>query len=519
MPDQHASSGLLAPSRPGVAPRYSDRTHVIAAARLRGRPSPLFWVAAALLVAGSAALWLARAGSSSLFTDEALSWLEARQRFHGLMTMVRKEEINPLGYPVLLHEWIRVSPSRSEFWLRLPSVICGVLVVAAIIWLALLVADRRVALLSGALALVSPFMFDYAQQMRAYIFAILGVTIAVCALLQAERSPRSQRWWVALSVLAAAVAVAMHYTAWLVLAPLWVYVLVSRGLPRSAKVAWTLVAAAASLPWLPMLLYQMRGGHNLWLTWYANLTTGHVGDVLGGPLSGRLSQPAVRGVICSAIVVAGAAICLTRRSRLVGLLVALAMVSPILLLVVTLAGQPDLLVRYISVSVPFMIVMLAIALLMFPRWLAPLAIAGVLGLSLWMVVETNKSTNQYQNFRGALTYVKSHYRPGDFVATVGNRLVGFDLAYYLPRLMPHIHVTELPPIPARWNLTMPPVVAAQRAGRTMWFLNGNLPSPTPHPHGYKLTTKRVYLDIGVLELERFRPSAYGAAAQASPSHH
>jgi 4-amino-4-deoxy-L-arabinose transferase-like glycosyltransferase len=473
----------------------------------RGRWTRLYWAAAALLVLGAAALWLARANSSSLFTDEALSWLEAKNGLHTLLAVVRREEINPLAYPLLLHEWLKLAPSSSEFWLRVPSVICGALVVAAVIWLAALVAGRKASLLAGALALVSPFMFDYAQQVRAYVFAMLAVAVAVAALLEAERRDRRQGWWVGLSVVAAALAVAIHYTAWLILGPLWIYLLASR-LPRSAKLSWTVVAAAASVPWAPLLLHQMRGGHNVWLTWFANLTAANVGDVFSGPFAGRVSQPSGRGLLGSAIVLAAALICLMVRRRQVRLLVVLAMVSPVALLASTLVGQPALLIRYDAVSVPFMIVMLAIALMTLPAW-SRIAIVGVLVLSLWNVRQADKATSQYQNYRGAFTYIKAHYRPGDLVAVIGNHLVSFNLDYYVPRMLPHAGVTELPPIPARILLNTPPVVAAEQARRTIWFLNANLPAPAPHPKGYSMTAKRVFIDIGVLEVDRFQPSTHG----------
>ena len=78
-----------------------------------------------LLIVLAGALWLWHLSASSLFADEALSWRDSAHSLSQLITGVKHAEVNPLGYFVFLHAWIKVAPSDSEFWLRVPSVIAG----------------------------------------------------------------------------------------------------------------------------------------------------------------------------------------------------------------------------------------------------------------------------------------------------------------------------------------------------------------------------------------------------------
>ena len=319
MTDQHGTGELLASrsSRRGFARSTDCRGPGVATDRRPSRPStgpPI-----TTLVAAAGALWLVRSGSSSLFTDEAVSWLEGRSRLQLLVALNRTEELNPLGYPLLLHEWLRLGLGSSEWWLRLPSVLAAIALMVALVWLASLVAGRNAALVAVLLAAVSPFMFDYAQMARAYMFVMLAVTIAVAGVLQAERSQSAQWRWLTLSAVAAAAAQCLHYSAWCVLLPLGCYVATSSAFSPRARLAWTSAVAVVGLAWTPLLIEQMDAGHTGFLTHLGNLTPGHVGDVFGDVFSGRTPQPPSRSLLGAGIVVAAALVCLAARRRHVSL--------------------------------------------------------------------------------------------------------------------------------------------------------------------------------------------------------
>jgi mannosyltransferase len=476
--------------------------------RVRDRSTALYWAAVACLVAAASALWLVRSGSSSLFTDEAVSWLEGRSRLQQLVAFNREDELNPLGYPLLLHEWLRLGLGSSEWWLRLPSVLAAIALMVGLVWLALLVAGRMVAFVAVLLGAVSPFMFDYAQMARAYMFVMLAVTIAVASVLQAERSERSQWRWLTLSAMAAAAAQCLHYSAWCVLLPLGFYVATRGAFSIRARFAWTSAVAVAGLAWTPLLVEQMNAGHTEVLTTLGNLTPGHLGDVFGDAFSGRIWQPPQRSLPGAGIVVAAALVCLATRRRQLFLIGALAIAAPVALLLATLVGHPSLVIRYAGVSVPFMLVSLAVAVVMLPTPSATAVLVGVLVLSLWNLRAADQPTSQYKNYRGGLTFVATHYRPGDVVVALGTQLTVFDLDYYVPRILPHVHVVELPPAPPQVILSTVSLRAATRTHKTIWFINSSFPdTPTPHPSGYVLTAHHVFVDIPWLTVARFSDPA------------
>ena len=511
MTDQHGTGELLASRSSRRVLRPFDG---LPRTGSRDRSTSLYWAAITTLVAAAGALWLVRSGSSSLFTDEAVSWLEGRSRLQLLVALNRTEELNPLGYPLLLHEWLRLGLGSSEWWLRLPSVLAAIALMVALVWLASLVAGRNAALVAVLLAAVSPFMFDYAQMARAYMFVMLAVTIAVAGVLQAERSQSAQWRWLTLSAAAAAAAQCLHYSAWCVLLPLGCYVATSSAFSPRARLAWTSAVAVVGLAWTPLLIEQMDAGHTGFLAHLGNLTPGHVGDVFGDAFSGRTPQPPSRSLLGAGIVVAAALVCLAARRRHVSLVGALAIAAPVALLLATLAGHPSLLIRYAAVSVPFMFVSLAIVVVMLPTPSAAAVVVGVLVLSLWNVRTADQPTSQHQNYRGGLTYVAAHYRPGDVVVALGTQLMIFDLDYYVPRILPHVHVFELPPAPPHVVLSMTPVQAATRAHKTIWFVDASYPStPIPHPPGYVSTAHRLFVDIPWLKVARFSDPA----ATRSPS--
>ena len=100
-------------------------------------------------------------GASSLFVDEAASWHAAAGSLRDVFTRVRADEVAPYTYYVFLHEWIYRFHDASEVWMRLPSMLAGVALVAAVAWLAYLISGRVaacVAALLAALFLISHFV-------------------------------------------------------------------------------------------------------------------------------------------------------------------------------------------------------------------------------------------------------------------------------------------------------------------------------------------------------------------------
>jgi uncharacterized membrane protein len=173
-------------------------------------------------LAALALLW--RLGSSSLFVDETFSWRAAQASFAGVFTNVRATEVAPPGYYLLLHFWIRLLGSDSEWTMRLLSALAGIAFVGAVWWLGRLVAGNSVGVLAALMATLSPLLVAYAQEVRAYIFVMVCAVIEVAAAIEATRRLDEAMRWIGVSAAASVATIWLHYTGLLVILPLAAFV-------------------------------------------------------------------------------------------------------------------------------------------------------------------------------------------------------------------------------------------------------------------------------------------------------
>jgi tetratricopeptide (TPR) repeat protein len=109
-----------------------------------------------------------------------------------------------------------ISVSQNEFWLRFPSVLCGVLTIAIAYKIGQLLFGRREGLLSALLLAMSPLHVHYSQEFRSYALLVCLSLLSLYFLLRAWRTGR-WHWWVGFA-LASILNLYTHYTAFLFLA-------------------------------------------------------------------------------------------------------------------------------------------------------------------------------------------------------------------------------------------------------------------------------------------------------------
>jgi 4-amino-4-deoxy-L-arabinose transferase-like glycosyltransferase len=90
-------------------------------------------------------------------------------------------------YFLLMHAWLAVGD--SEFVLRAPSAIFGLLTIPLCYALGHLLAGRRVAVIASLLFAVSAFQVHYAQEARSYALLTLCVAVAMLAIVWIARDP------------------------------------------------------------------------------------------------------------------------------------------------------------------------------------------------------------------------------------------------------------------------------------------------------------------------------------------
>lgn len=410
--------------------RSADR---IAALPEQARERP--WLPYAAVMALGAVVIFTGLGSSSLFIDEIFSWNASSNGLQGISDAVQQAEVTPPLYYVILHAWIALTGAESELMLRMPSALAGLGFVAAVAWLGTVVGGRRAGVVAGALTALSPLALQYAQEVRAYTFVMLAVTIAAVAVIKLTREPERGRWLV-LAVAASALAVLLHYTAALVLFPLWVWLQRERQVPLVARLA---VGAALALPFLalvPLLMSQLGAGHhNAEANAYARITPLGLLRLFATPFDGR----ALGGIAFTyqlgflALVDAVALLAFADRFRSLRtrwLLVGAIVLPMAAILIVSCFIQPLAVTRYTAVAAPFMLVAIAVVALRAPRaigagLLACAFVAGAVG-----VVAAHAPSGHWPDVRSAMQDVASGYKDGDVVVGLENMAFEDAMSYY-----------------------------------------------------------------------------------------
>lgn len=197
-------------------------------------PSTQAWTVAAavVMVVGSLLRIRQLVVSRSLWVDEALLARNIVERdFGGLLEPLDGGQGAPVGYLWLVRSLV-VTFDSSEQWMRLPSLLAGILLLPATWALA-----RRVLTAPGALAAVtlvalSPGLIRYSVELKQYALdALLAVALVLGALVVDER--RSGRAVVGLAA-AGVVAVWLSHAAVLVLAGVGAYLLLRAVAARDA---------------------------------------------------------------------------------------------------------------------------------------------------------------------------------------------------------------------------------------------------------------------------------------------
>ncbi len=392
---------------------------------------------AVLLLAALNFFW--QLGSSSYFVDEVLSVNVASQPLAHVMHWVASTEITPPGYFYFLHEWLgRFGEHHPEWIARLPSALAGVLLVAAVYWLASLVCWKRAtALLAAALAACSPFVLEFAQRAQGYESVALAVTVAVAAALQAERGHGAR--WFAVATIAAIIALWLHYTAVLVLAALCVWIGTRSAFTLRQKALFAGACSAVGIALIPLLISQhdsfpARSGVGA----SGNVTVTNLLSMVGLPFTGRVHALRLLGVAVVVVTVVALLIALRSgrgpRSAL-QLVTAIAIGEPLALVLLSAVGGGSfwghvMVIRYAAVAVPFIVVAIGAAVECVPRNLGAVLAAAALLTAIVGSLDSHRPQAFDLDARGAAHYVEAHARPGDIVVTRWSTGITAPLLYY-----------------------------------------------------------------------------------------
>jgi uncharacterized membrane protein len=407
-------------------------------------------VVAATLVA--AFLRLFHLGHQSLWIDEVMTWYNGGIGTPFSFSSVLENLHGPL-YGLIVRVWCIVA-GDSEWALRLPSALAGVLVVPGMAWLAAAWLGRDAVIPAAWLAAGSPFLVWYSQEARSYSQLVLCVVLASAALLALARRPRARA---ALAYAAAAAAGLLSSFSFLLVAPLhlrwWLTGAEARatGARRLRLLAlMALGLVLVTLPWAPRLLHtldwkRLRPGSTAASTStpLRGSTTFHVGAIpfalhafavgytLGPSLRELRGDPSTHTLVRHAPEIAAVALVfgallivglteLRRRGRLAD--AAVWLLAPTL--IVSYFALQNFKVfhpRYVFVALPGFLLVLAAAFASL-RWRVRVA-AGVAVGGLWIVSLFHHYFDpRYgkEDYRGAAALIRERGAPGEMLLAVNS---------------------------------------------------------------------------------------------------
>jgi uncharacterized membrane protein len=398
-----------------------------------------------LLVAGLNFFW--QLGSSSYFIDEAFSVIHSLPSFHTMFHVIGHTETTPYTYFLFLHEWMIRTGSQAEWVTRLPSAVAGVVLVAAVYWMAKAFVGRRAALGAAALTAISPLIQSYAQETRVYIFLMLGVVVAVGASVRAVQQPERRTALLTVGALACFLSLWLHYTAVSVVFPLAVWVATRPELTRRAR-AWYVTACVAGFGTvLPLLLQQYsifpNGGAIA-----GQINWNNAVSVIGTPFGTRVGTPVNARSIIGALVMlfAVGTLLFSRRGQIRArwLLVALGVFGALGLFGLDLAGKSILITRYTAVIAPLLVTVIAAACTQLTRPGAAALATATIAVSAIGLLDNHSTSGFYPPARQVVDYVASRQQPGDFMLTPGFPLTDTAIFYYVTRRThPKLHFLGL----------------------------------------------------------------------------
>jgi mannosyltransferase len=458
-----------------------------------------------VIVVTTAVLGMIRLAAKSLWHDEAYSFATARLPSASFWKALAHQESFSGLYYLVLRVWSALG--TSELWLRLPSVVFGILAVCTLFALNRRLFGTRVAVIAALLLAVNPFIVRYEQEARAYSMAMFAVVLATYVFIQAVEHPSVRRW--ALYGVVAAIAVYAHAFAVFVIGAHLAWLLLRRRPPVSAVIGFGLCGALVA-PLLVLLVASQ------------NIERGIANPGLGSVVSAFLVLTGSSGVrsrgaaalllayflvACVAVVASAASAWRRHRRRAGGFdmwphtLILMWLAVPVLSSLALSAVRPIFLPRYLIVVLPALVTLaaLGIAALPLPALRAAAIVAIVAASIPWLVAYYGEDFKNGEDWRSAVTDVIARERPGDgivFLTRFGRR----PFEYYLERFHGEADLDPLyPSLP--WGAYTPVLTdehfrsAAEESAnlsaryRRVWFvlLWGRFESP--HEGGLAVQTR------------------------------
>lgn len=443
------------------------------AARAPARP----WVLPLAPAALTLAVTVIGIGNPSLWLDEAATVSMTSRSYGDMLRVFSEMDLVHALYYVLMKPWVAVF-GTGEIALRLPSAFAMAAAAAGITAIARRLLGTPAGVLSGLAWAIGVQTTRWAQEGRSYAMTAALAVLATYLFVRAvDGGERGARRWFAGYAPAITLLGLMHLHGALLVAAHGVTLLLARPGARPA-VRWLLSAAAATAPLVPFALAARDQKDQVrWLpepSW--NLVWTQIEFLAGGgPLVAPVAALAVIGVVAGvAAHRAGTAGALSgvppSRSRGPLSLPAVALpwlvLPTVVLIVVSLAGDPVFIFRYTTYCLPATALLvgagLARLLAAGRRRAVRAAVTAVAGAALVVPslrdhVYFREQDSRLDDTRAAADVIRAHARPGDAIVYLAG-VVRWNASAY-PDVFGRLHDV---------SMRVDPVTGADLGGRDVF---------------------------------------------------
>lgn len=388
---------------------------------------------------------MVKLGDRSLWGDEAFSVAVARAPAAEFWRVLAEGQANMALYYLLLRPWIGFG--ISEATVRLLSVLAATGAVGVLYVLAGRLFDRRTALMTAIIVALNGFFVRYAQEARSYALVVLLVCLATYLLVRLHQDHPS-RTTTAAYVVVSALAVYAHFFAAFVVVAHGVTVLVAgSGRELRQQVLRTLAVAVLCSPLALFIVTEDEG------------QISHVGrsgivDVVRALRELAGGSRILLVVVCllglGFLVVAWrqAGRGRTRSEQWPWVLSLAWLAVPIAGAFVVSFVKPMFVPRYLIVTLPALGLIAGRALAALPLRAGLAGLAGIVAVNA-LNLPYRSPSYEYENFRGASSYVLASAQPGDGIVFYRPaRRIPFE--YYRERTRPAAAAEPVHP-PAGWG--------------------------------------------------------------------
>jgi mannosyltransferase len=352
--------------------------------------------------------------------DEAISESVGLSSGSAFVKLAFARETNMAFYYLVLHWWLALVPP-SDFTIRLLSVICAVAALPVLYVVATKLFDNRVGVAAALLLAVNPTFVGYSQEARSYSLAILLSLVSWSTFIDCAREPT--RLASLKYVAATTLAVYTHSLAVLII-PAQGLTLLYLQREWSKRRPLLLAMSLVGLLLVPILIltaYWYSGGED-WIAKKIGVPGLASLREVAVTFAGGITPPRVRQRSLEALTALGFAMFLVNFVK--GLrqptfradgyaCAAIALVTPIALLMYISQAIPIFIVRYVLICLPFYILIVAAGWCQLKSdMVAASGVALLVLLSLW-ADQAYYSYSTRPNWRQASDYVRSSARDGD----------------------------------------------------------------------------------------------------------